>query len=136
MQMKLCVLRKVIVLTALLLVLFSQSAWAERVRKLDAPKAYAMLQQDQAVFLLDVRTLREYQNVRLADARLIPIDQLPARQSELPRDRPILVYCEVGQRSAQVAAYLAGQGFPAVFDLQGGIWGWQLRNLPVLKGLP
>lgn len=134
--MKLLVLMKTMILAGLLMVCGSQTVVAGTVQKLDAHRAYAMLRQDASVFLLDVRSLREYQHVRLADARLIPIDQLLARQMELPRDRPILVYCEVGQRSAQVAAYLVGQGYPAVFDLQGGIWGWQLRNLPVLKGLP
>jgi phage shock protein E len=99
-------------------------------------QARDLLQKDSRVFLLDVRTLGEYRQVRLDGARLIPIDQLRQRIGELPKDRPILVYCTVGARSSQVLRYLAGQGYPEVYNLYGGISAWQLRGLPVLKGAP
>jgi rhodanese-related sulfurtransferase len=95
-------LRKSIIL-CLGCLLCSQLAMAGEVHKLEARQADRLLQQDTALFLLDVRTLQEYQQVRLAGARLIPIDQLQARENEVPTDRPILVYCAVGIRSSKAA---------------------------------
>lgn len=105
-------------------------------RDISATQANEMMQKNPQVFLLDVRTPGEYRQLRLEGARLIPIDQLLRRIAELPRDRPILVYCTVGARSSQVLRYLAGQGYPEVYNLYGGISAWQLRGLPVLKGAP
>ncbi|NIQ08628.1 MAG: rhodanese-like domain-containing protein, partial [Gammaproteobacteria bacterium] len=73
---------------------------------------------------------------RLQGARLIPIDQLVARIGELPKDRPILVYCAVGSRSAQVVNYLARRGFSELYNLYGGIYSWAQKGYPILKGGP
>jgi rhodanese-related sulfurtransferase len=124
------------VLLLLLLSCLAAPAVAGIARELSVAEARELLLKDTRVFLLDVRTLGEYLQVRLAGARLIPIEQLPGRLGELPKDRPILVYCTVGARSSQVFRYLAGQGYPEVYNLYGGLSAWQLRGLPVLKGAP
>lgn len=111
-------------------------ALAGPARNLSAADAARLLQQDQRVYLLDVRTPGEFMQIRIDGARLVPIDQVPRRLNELPKDRPILVYCAVGSRSSQVAGYLAQQGYPEVYNLYGGISAWQLRGLPVLQGAP
>jgi phage shock protein E len=111
-------------------------AQAAAVKSLSPGEARELLQQDPKVFLLDVRTPQEYAQTRIEGARLIPIDQLAARQGEIPQDRPVLVYCAVGSRSAKAAGYLAERLKQPVYNLFGGIWGWQLRGLPVLQGQP
>lgn len=126
----------VLVWTALLVTFGCPVVQAETVHKLAADEAYALLQKDQTIFLLDVRTPPEYQRYRLADAHLISIDRFLAREKEVPKNRSILVYCEIGQRSALVADYLARKGYPEVYDLVGGIRDWSLRKLPVLRGAP
>ena len=88
------------------------------------------------LFLLDVRTPGEYQQARLDGARLIPIDQFVKRLAEVPKDRPVLVYCAVGSRSAQVVNYLARRGYPEIYNLYGGIYAWAQKGLPVLQGGP
>jgi rhodanese-related sulfurtransferase len=88
------------------------------------------------LFLLDVRTPGEYQQTRLAGARLIPIDQMIKRLAEVPKDRPILVYCAVGSRSSQVVNYLVRQGYPELYNLDGGIYSWAQHGYPVLQGGP
>lgn len=123
-------------LVLLLLSALASPAAAGIARDLSAAEARVLLRKDSRVFLLDVRTPGEYLQVRLEGARLIPIDQLLQRVGELPRDRPILVYCTVGARSSQVFRYLAGQGYPEVYNLAGGLSAWQVRGLPVLKGAP
>ncbi|RMF46699.1 MAG: rhodanese-like domain-containing protein [Deltaproteobacteria bacterium] len=119
-----------------LLLLTATSSLAATARNIDARDARLLLQQKPDLFLLDVRTPQEYFEIRIDGSTLIPIDQVVRRIREIPRDRPILVYCAVGSRSSQVAGYLARIGYPEVYNLYGGIWGWQLRGYPVLKGAP
>jgi len=109
---------------------------AAQVRNVNADQARKIIGTTDNLFLLDVRTPQEYAEVRLAGARLSPIDNFTARLAEVPKDRPILVYCAVGSRSSRVADYLARSGFSDIYNLTGGIWAWQLRGYPVLKGLP
>jgi len=97
-------------------------------------EAYSMINERDGLYLLDVRTPGEFQQARLDGARLIPIDQLVQRLPELPKGRPILVYCAVGSRSAQVVNYLARQGYLEVYNLYGGIYAWAQKGYPVLRG--
>jgi rhodanese-related sulfurtransferase len=105
-------------------------------RNIDSDGAFALLKQRPDIYLLDVRTPEEYRQFRLANARLIPIDQVTRRLTELPRDRPILVYCAVGSRSAQVFNFLARRGYAEVYNLDGGIYAWAQRGYPILQGRP
>ena len=120
----------------LLLILLPVYANAAVARNLSSQEAYAMVGQRADLFLLDVRTPGEYQQARLDGARLIPIDQFVKRLAEVPKDRPVLVYCAVGSRSAQVVNYLARQGYPEIYNLSGGIYAWAQKGLPVLQGGP
>lgn len=128
--------KRCLALLPLLLICLASAAAAGEARHLSVAEAMELLRKDSRVYLLDVRTPGEYLQVRLEGAHLIPIDQLLRRVGELPRDRPILVYCTVGARSTQVFNYLAGQGYPEVYNLSGGLSAWQLRGLPVLQGAP
>ncbi len=121
---------------ALLLILLPVYANAAVARNLSSQEAYALVGQRGDLFLLDVRTPGEYQQARLDGARLIPIDQFVKRLAEVPKDRPVLVYCAVGSRSAQVVNYLARQGYPEIYNLSGGIYAWAQKGLPVLQGGP
>jgi rhodanese-related sulfurtransferase len=74
--------------------------------------------------------------MRLADAHLIPIDQVTRRLGEIPKDRPVIIYCAVGSRSAQVFNFLARQGYQEVYNLDGGIYAWAQSGYPILRGRP
>ena len=125
---------KLVFSLVLLLVLLPVYANAAVARNLSSQEAYAMVGQRGDLFLLDVRTPGEYQQARLDGARLIPIDQFAKRLAEVPKDRPVLVYCAVGSRSAQVVNYLARQGYPEIYNMSGGIYAWAQKGLPVLQG--
>lgn len=66
--------------------------------------------------LLDVRTDREFSSGHLDGALHIPLAQLRSRVGEVPRDRPVVVYCLSGGRSASAAGMLRDSGFE-VHDL-------------------
>ena len=54
----------------------------------------------------------------------IPMATIPLRHQELDKAKNVLVMCRTGGRSTQVANYLAQNGFPSVYNLQGGITAW------------
>jgi rhodanese-related sulfurtransferase len=85
------------------------------------------------VFLLDVRTPDEYRQAHLEGSVLIPMDQVERRLGEIPRDRPILVYCAVGSRSRTVARWLGRSGFRQVYNMKDGIVGWYRNGLPLAR---
>jgi len=62
----------------------------------------------------------------------IPMNELPARLSELPQDREIVAVCKKGMRSFNVAGWLRQMGRSAV-SLQGGIDQWKALGLPVTR---
>ncbi len=64
----------------------------------------------------------------------MPLNHLGERLSELPTDRPILVYCAGGYRSAIAASLLERHGFRQVSEMAGGIAAWEAANLPMETG--
>jgi rhodanese-related sulfurtransferase len=54
----------------------------------------------------------------------IPLSQLPARQHEIPRDRPVVVFCHAGVRSARLIARLQATGYTNLINMKGGINAW------------
>lgn len=77
--------------------------------------------------LLDVRTPAENAAQAIDGSRLIPVQELAHRVAELPRNREIVAYCRVGNRSAFAAAYLARLGY-SVKNLDGGILAWNMTQ--------
>jgi NADPH-dependent 2,4-dienoyl-CoA reductase/sulfur reductase-like enzyme/rhodanese-related sulfurtransferase len=75
-------------------------------------------------FLLDVRTPAEFAAGHIPGAVNVPIEELRGRLDELPRDRPIAAYCQVGQRGYNAARLLAQRGFE-VRNLSGGYTTYQ-----------
>jgi len=91
------------------------------------------LSADPRPLVLDVRQPQEVQaDGRVADSLLIPMNELPARIGELPRDREIVAICKRGQRSWNVAQWLRQQGYDAS-SLSGGLDAWTARGLPVAR---
>jgi len=86
-----------------------------------------------AALVLDVREPHEFNGElgHIRDARLIPMGDLRAQLDALPRDRPIVVVCRSGGRSAQASLILEGAGFPEVANLAGGMIRWRSLGLPV-----
>ena len=77
--------------------------------------------------LLDVRSPGEYAADAIEGSRLLPVQELSLRVRELPRDKEIIVYCRVGNRSAFAASYLSRLGY-TVKNLEGGILVWNMAQ--------
>jgi rhodanese-related sulfurtransferase len=74
---------------------------------------------DRRPFVLDVRTAREFETGHIPGAVNLPLDELRSRLGELPRESPVAVYCQVGQRGYLATRTLLQAGFLAT-NLGGG----------------
>ncbi|MCU1384794.1 MAG: beta-lactamase [Acidobacteria bacterium] len=98
--------------------------------RISAPLAAERLAAGDAL-AVDVRTLTERAEKFVAGSVAFPLNQLAARTGELPRDRPLLVYCAGGYRSSIAASLLQQQGFTMISQIAGGLAAWETANLPV-----
>lgn len=104
---------------------------------IDVHEAERRLREDPArPLLIDVREASEFATVRATDAVLMPTSTFAARISELPADRPLMVVCHVGGRSAAVTGFLARAGRTDVVNVAGGMDAWEAAGLPIRHGPP
>lgn len=103
----------------------------EQAPEIDASAARDRIASGQAV-VLDVRAAAEFAEGHIPGARNIDYTRLPLHLHELPRERPILVHCLRGGRSARACALLRRAGFDAT-NLAGGIMAWECAGLPVVR---
>jgi rhodanese-related sulfurtransferase len=85
-----------------------------------------MMDSKQTHFLLDCREPHEYQAARIDGATLIPMRQVAQNLEQIPKDRPVIVYCHHGMRSLDVTFFLRSKGVAAK-SLAGGIDRWSME---------
>lgn len=96
--------------------------------------AEAAVKREAGAFVLDVREPDEWAEVHIPGATLIPLRQLAARTTELPRDQEIVVVCRSGNRSQQGRDILLDAGFERVTSMAGGMTDWRAAGLPTVTG--
>ena len=109
-------------------VLAGCTAESEAWQRLGADTFAEAIEEEEGAFLLDTRTQVEWeQDGYIANATLIPHDDLEDREDELPEDKDttILLYCRSGNRSQKAAQTLLDLGYTDVRDLETGIVGWK-----------
>ncbi len=84
--------------------------------------------------LVDVREPDEYRIMRVPGAVSLPLSVLAVRLEELPRDRPLLLLCAAGARSARATDMLLTNGYAGAVNVAGGISAWSAAGLPVRTG--
>jgi len=82
------------------------------------------------VQLVDVRSDEEWKESRIPGADHRFLGRLPDQLESLDRNRPIVVQCRTGSRSAIAASILQAAGFP-VANMSGGILAWNESKLPI-----
>jgi len=90
----------------------------------------ARLDRNEDFVFLDVRSPKEYAEVRLPRSVHIPLGALRGRLAELPRDKEIVAFCQVSLRGYEAALVLKAAGFKDVKVLDGGIamWPYELER--------
>jgi rhodanese-related sulfurtransferase len=126
----------IVALVVLLIYLIATSAGGTNTstlaRDIDVDKAYEMYKG--GTFLLDVRTQEEWDEYHVPNATLIPLDQLPNRLSEVPKDKEIVVICRSGNRSKEGRDILLNAGYNAT-SVTGGIKEWYAKGYDI-EGAP
>ena len=104
---------------------------------IDVAEAERRLREDPASpLLVDVREANEFEDVRAPGAVLVPMSAFAARAGELPPDRPLMVVCHLGGRSAAAAGFLIRSGRTDVVNVAGGMDAWERAGLPIRRGMP
>jgi rhodanese-related sulfurtransferase len=100
----------------------------------DAAGATALINREDAL-VLDVRPMADFGKGHIVGAKNIPLNSLKDQLGQLQKhkDRTIVVSCRSGSQSQAACKMLRGAGFSKVFNLRGGMMGWQSANLPVAR---
>lgn len=81
--------------------------------------------------LVDVRETDEYAEGHLPNAINIPLSTFQMRFGEITHDKPIVLVCARGGRSAMAADFMVSQGYENLYNLEGGTMGWVLEGNPL-----
>jgi rhodanese-related sulfurtransferase len=103
-------------------------------KEVSVPQAVQLINRRDAV-VIDVREAAEYAAGHLPNARHIPGGEIDKRLKEIEKfkQRPIVVVCQTGNRSAAACGRLRKNGFAEAYNLKGGILGWQQASMPIEK---
>jgi thioredoxin len=115
------------------LLAFSSCAQMPPALQLDASSFAAMIDSVTDEWIIDVRTRQEFESGHIANAINLDYyaDDFMQQLANLPKDKPLLVYCLSGSRSNAAAEQLKSMGYARIYHLAGGIQSWKQANLPV-----
>jgi rhodanese-related sulfurtransferase len=123
----------ILLVVALIVFIILQSGGANSAvtlaREISVDEAYSMYQS--GAFVLDVRTVEEWNEYHAPNTTLIPLDELASRLSEVPRDKEIVVVCRSGNRSREGRDILLNAGFERVTSMAGGLNEWRAKGYPI-----
>lgn len=99
---------------------------------LNAQELAELLDSDEDVLLVDVRSPYEYEHDgHISGSRLLPLQALMQRVDELPKNQQIVFVCRSGNRSQVACEQLSRLGYGNVKNFNGGMIAWQMAGLPV-----
>jgi rhodanese-related sulfurtransferase len=104
------------------------------IKEVDNAGAMQLINHKNAL-VLDVREEIEFKTGHIRGAKLLPLSKIKERIGELERyrEKPIVVVCRSGHRSASACALLGNREFGQAYNLSGGMIAWQKSDLPVEK---
>jgi len=102
------------------------------IREITPTELQQLLAAENPPSLIDVREEGEAAICTIEGSTLIPMNSLPQRLQEIPRDRPVVLYCHAGMRSMMAGEWLSQQGFEAL-SLAGGIDRWAREVEPEMN---
>ncbi|WP_339732394.1 MBL fold metallo-hydrolase [uncultured Gimesia sp.] len=100
----------------------------ELVSQMKRISAQALNELKEPTTIVDIRSPSEWDAGHIAGSLNIPLNHLPERLAEIPRDKTVIVHCQGGYRSAIAASLLEKQGFGNILDLVGGYKAWMTTS--------
>lgn len=103
--------------------------------KMITPAEAVMLINKEDALVLDVRETKEHNQGSIIDAKHVAISALSEKANNLAedKDRPILVFCKMGNRSSEACKLLLKNDYTKVYNLKGGMNAWVNDQLPIAK---
>jgi rhodanese-related sulfurtransferase len=95
-----------------------------------APERVADLLEDSGWQVIDVREQYERDAGRIAGTRHVELERLAGEADSIDRERPVVFYCRLGQRSGMATQAFRAAGYDA-YNLAGGITAWAEKGLPL-----
>jgi len=84
--------------------------------------------------LIDVRTAQEHLTKTIPGAINIPVDELRERLQEIPKEKTLYVFCEIGLRGYLAQRILRQHGYSEVYNLSGGFALWNVATMETELG--
>lgn len=99
------------------------------------PTVFEQKMTEEGIQLIDARTPEEFKEKHIANALNANIlgEDFDQKVATLDKNKPVLVYCKSGVRSANAAAKLKAMGFTTIIDLDGGITQWIAEGKPIVN---
>ena len=100
-----------------------------------AAQATQLINREDAL-VVDVRDPGEFGTGHILGAKNVPLSRIDAAGSEIAakrKEKPVIVYCDNGNRATKAASALRSQGFSKVVSLSGGLGAWRQAGLPLEK---
>lgn len=88
------------------------------------PKRVEELRATGEIVIIDVRESEEFALGRIPGSTLIPLEELARRTDEVPTDKPVIMVCRSGNRSAEAVKILQKAGFTNIHNMTGGMRAW------------
>lgn len=104
-------------------------------KSLLSPVEATLLINREDAIVVDVRDQGEYAQGHIPNARHLPLAELERRSGELEKfkDRPLILCCASGARSASAVAQLKKAGFGKIYNLRGGLMEWEKAGQPISR---
>ena len=99
------------------------------------PTVFEQKMTEEGIQLIDARTPEEFKEKHIANALNANIlgEDFDQKVASLDKNKPVMVYCKSGVRSANAAAKLKAMGFTTIIDLDGGITQWIAEGKPIVN---
>lgn len=85
----------------------------------------------QRALMIDIRTPEQFKAGSIAQARNVPHNELSDKANTLPKDKPIILFCDAGRQSVSATTKLRKLGFEQAVSLQGGLRAWVDAGVPL-----
>ena len=102
----------------------AQAAAAPQVPLIEPAQVRGLIDMGGKITLVDVRRPDETAQGTIPGAILMPLDNLSATYSSLPKTGKLIIYCRSGHRSAQAVQFLQDHGYKSAVSMNGGYLAW------------
>jgi len=103
------------------------------VKEIDATALKEMMDSNENIQLLDVRSQAEFAQGIIEGGEFVPLHTIPLKVNDLSKDKKIIIYCRSGARSAQACMFLSQNADIEALNLRGGIISWYQSGFDIIR---